>query len=479
MDFLAQVNTYFNHFSSVADVTTTESHPFLPNLDEEIVQEMLRKMGASSIAELFSDIPGEFTLKRKLAIPDGQPEATVRREVTRRLGTNKAGGESLCFLGGGVWPHYIPAAVESILSRQEFYTSYTPYQPEISQGMLQALFEYQSLMCDLLGMQACNSSMYDWASAAAEAVRMAARVKARDVFLVAESVGPQRLEVIRTYVEPTGLTVKTVPFDRRTGKLDQDALSASLSGEVAGVYLESPNFFGVIEEDVEGTMERVHRVGGLGVVGIDPMSLSVLRNPGSYSADVVVGEGQPLGIPMNFGGPHVGIFAVREMSLARSMPGRLIGMSTTKEGNERAFCMVLQTREQHIRREHASSNICTNQALLALAAACYLSLLGRNGFSNLGEVILGNSHYAAERLGEVEGVVSPLFEGPFFKEFAVGYERARAADVYEKLGEKGIMAGYPLTKHYPGIGEAGGYCVTEVHSSDDISRLEQALREGV
>jgi len=458
-------------------MTSIEPHPFLPNLDEEIVELMLKQAGASSIAELFSDIPSEFTLKRKLAIPEGQPEATVRREVTRRLARNAAGGDSLCFLGGGVWPHYIPAAVESILSRQEFYTSYTPYQPEISQGMLQALFEYQSLMCDILGMEVCNSSMYDWASASAEAARMVARVKGRNVFLVAESVGPQRLEVIRTYVEPMGLTIKTVAFDRRTGELDQTSVAASLGGDVAGIYLENPNFFGVVEEDVEGLMDQVHRIGGLGVVGVDPMSLSILRNPGSYNADVVVGEGQPLGIPMNFGGPHVGIFAVREMSLARSMPGRLIGMSTTKDGGEKAFCMVLQTREQHIRREHASSNICTNQALLALATACYLSLLGRNGFSHLGEVILANSHYAAERLGEVGGLKSPLFEGPFFKEFVVGYERAKAKDVYEKLGLRGIMAGYPLTRHFSGIGEAGGYCVTEVHSSDDIMRLEQALKE--
>ncbi len=460
-------------------MTTSEPHPFLPNLDEEIVQEMLKKIGASSVSDLFSDIPSEFTLKRRLGIPEGQPEASVRREVTKRLGTNRAGGDALCFLGGGVWPHYIPAAVESILSRQEFYTSYTPYQPEISQGMLQALFEYQSLMCDLLGMQACNSSMYDWASASAEAVRMAVRVKGRKNFLVAESIGPQRLGVIKTYVEPMGLSLKTVPFDRKTGEIDQDALSKALGDDVAGVYFENPNFFGVIEKGAEAVVDGVHRVGGLGVVGLDPMSLSILRNPGSYNADVAVGECQPLGIPMNFGGPHAGIFAVKDMSLARSMPGRLIGMTTTKAGNEKAFCMVLQTREQHIRRENASSNICTNQALLALAAGCYLSLLGRNGFSRLGETILGNSHYAAERIAEVKGVRSPLFGGHFFKEFAVGYERADAKDVYERLGARGIMAGYPLTKHFPGIGEAGGYCVTEVHASEDISRLVRALQEVV
>ncbi len=454
-------------------------HPFLPNLDEEIVKEMLKRVGASSISELFSDIPAELALKRRLAIPEGQPEAVVRKDVSRRLSRNSTPPSALCFLGGGVWPHYIPAAVESIVSRQEFYTSYTPYQPEISQGILQALFEYQSLMCDLLGMQACNSSMYDWASSAAEAVRMAARVKNRDVFLVAESIGPQRLGVIKTYIEPMGLALRTVKFDRTTGELDRKSLDECLGPDVAGIYFENPNFFGVIEEGAEEALEKVHRAGGLGVVGVDPMSLSVLREPGSYGADVVVGEGQPLGISMNFGGPHLGIFAVREMSLARSMPGRMIGMTTTREGAERAYCMVLQTREQHIRREHASSNICTNQALLAVAAASYLSLLGKNGFARLGEVILGNSHYAAEMIGEVDGVESPLFEGPFFKEFAVRYRASKASDVHRKLSERGILGGYPLTREFPGIGEAGGYCVTEVHSSDDISQLVGALREAV
>jgi glycine dehydrogenase subunit 1 len=452
-------------------------HPFLPNLDEEAVKEMLKRVGVSSVAELFSDIPAEFALKQKLAIPEGQPEATVRREVTKRLSQNVTPPNALCFLGGGVWPHYIPAAVESIISRQEFYTSYTPYQPEISQGILQALFEYQSLMCDLLGMQACNSSMYDWASSAAEAVRMAARVKDRDVFLIAENIGPQRREVIETYIEPTGLALRTVKFDRRTGGLDQKSLDENLGREVAGIYFENPNFFGVIEEGAADAVEKVHRAGGLGVVGVDPASLSVLKEPGSYGADVVVGEGQPLGIPMNFGGPHLGIFAVREMSLARSMPGRMIGMTTTKDGSERAYCMVLQTREQHIRREHASSNICTNQALLALAAASYLSLLGKDGFARLGEVILGNSHYAAEKMAEVDGVESPLFEGPFFKEFAVRYKNSNAEEVHRRLARKGILGGYPLTREFSGIGEAGGYCVTEVHSSDDISQLVGALRE--
>ena len=459
-----------------------EAHPFLPNLEDETIERMLKQVKASSIADLFSDIPEGLRLKRKLAIPDGQGEAMVRRELHARLGKNKTPPDQLCFLGGGVYPHYIPAAVDSILSRQEFYTAYTPYQPEISQGMLQALFEYQSMMCDLLGMQVCNSSMYDWASAAGEAVRMAARVKNRGTVLVAKSVGEGRLEVIKTYAEPMGVKLQPVEFDSKSGGIDLASLKSELAaagGDVAALYLENPNVFGVIEEQVDGAVEMVHAAGGLVIAGANPISLSVLRDPGSYGADVAVGEGQPLGVPMNFGGPHMGIFAVKDIGLARSMPGRLIGMTTTKEGSEKAFCMVLQTREQHIRREAATSNICTNQALLALAAAAYMSLLGKNGFKKLGEVNLANSHYAAERIGELHGVRAPLFTGPFFGEFTVGYERRKSPWVFSELAKRGVMGGYPLTQHFTQIGEAGSFCVTEVHSSADIGRLVDALGEVV
>ncbi|HUI01564.1 MAG TPA: aminomethyl-transferring glycine dehydrogenase subunit GcvPA [Nitrososphaerales archaeon] len=459
-----------------------EAHPFLPNLEDETIQKMLRQVKAGSIADLFSDIPEQLRLGRKLAIPKGEGEAVVRKEMTARLAKNKTPPESLCFLGGGVYPHYIPAAVDSILSRQEFYTAYTPYQPEISQGMLQALFEYQSMMCDLTGMQVCNSSMYDWASAAGEAVRMAVRAKKRATILVSKSVGRGRLEVIETYAEPMGAKIQPVEFHTETGGIDLDSLRTKISradGDVAALYLENPNVFGVIEEGIDAAVEMVHAAGGLAVVGVNPISLSVLREPGSYGADVAVGEGQPLGVPMNFGGPHMGIFAVKDVGLARSMPGRLIGMTTTKDGREKAFCMVLQTREQHIRREAATSNICTNQALLALAAAAYMSLLGKNGFRKLGEVNLANSHYAAEKIGELHGVKAPLFSGPFFGEFTVGYQRRKASWVFAELAKRGVMGGYPLAEHFEQIGEAGAFCVTEVHSSDEIRRLVDALGEVV
>jgi glycine cleavage system P protein (glycine dehydrogenase) subunit 1 len=453
-------------------------HPLLPNLDESLVSKMLERAGAASVDELFSDIPQGVRLSRRLKLPKGASEYEVRRDVMERLGSNKTPPEALCFLGGGVWPHYVPAAVESITSRQEFYTAYTPYQAEVSQGMLQSLFEYQSLMCDLLGMEACNSSLYDWASAAGEAVRMAARVTGRDRVLIAGNIGPQRLSVIRTYTEPLGLHLEAVAFDRASGALDADDLRRKLSEDVACAYIENPNYFGVLEAGIADVVDSVHAAGGLAVVGVDPISLSLVRPPGGYGADVVVGEGQPLGIAMNYGGPHLGIFAVKDVKLARSMPGRLIGLtSAVSDPSRKAFAMVLQAREQHIRREAATSNVCTNQSLMALAAASYLALLGKDGFRKLGEAVISNSHYAAKRLSKLKGVASPHFKGAFFKEFVVSYKKATAESVYRRLARKGILGGYPLDRAF-GLGaEAGLYCVTEVHNHSDVERLAQALEE--
>ena len=455
-------------------------HPLLPNLDDSLVAQMLQKAGASSVDELFSDIPPGVRLNRKLRLPSGASEYEVRREVQAKLSRNMTPPGSLCFLGGGVWPHYVPAAVESITARQEFYTSYTPYQAEVSQGMLQALFEYQSLMCELLGMEACNSSLYDWASAAGEAVRMAARVTGRKKALIAANAGPQRRAVIRTYTEPLGLELEPVAFDKKRGTLDAADLASKLTQDVACLYVENPNYFGVIEDGVPSLVEMVHGAGALAIAGVDPISLSLVKEPGSYGADVAVGEGQPLGIAMNYGGPHLGIFSVRDMKLARSMPGRLIGITTTvADPSRKAFAMVLQAREQHIRREAATSNVCTNQSLMAVAAASYLSLLGKGGFRKLGEAVISNAHYAAQRLSRLKGVKAPHYSGAFFKEFVVSYREAKAKAVFGKLAKRGVLAGYPLERSFGLDAEAGLYCVTEVHTSDDIERLAAALGEAV
>lgn len=440
----------------------------------------MRRIGAKAIDELFSDIPVGVRLRRPLRIPDGESEYTVRRDIQNKLSANATPPRALCFLGGGVWPHYVPAVVESITSRQEFYTSYTPYQAEVSQGMLQSLFEYQSLMCDLLGMEACNSSMYDWASAVGEAVRMAVRVTGRNTVLVGANAGPRRIAVMNSYIEPLGMKVEPVTFDRATGAIELEDLKRKLSNDVAALYFENPNYLGVIEEGSDEVISAVHEHGGLAIVGVDPISLSLVREPGSYGADVVVGEGQPLGIPMNYGGPHLGILAVREMRLARNMPGRLIGITTSvADPSQKAFAMVLQTREQHIRREAATSNICTNQALMTVAAASYLALLGRSGFRQLGESVISNSHYAAKRLSRIRGLKSPLFRGPFFKEFAVEYPRGTAEGVYRRLARRGVLGGYPLERGF-GLGSrAALFCVTEVHTSEDIERLADSLEEAI
>lgn len=455
-------------------------HPLLPNLDESLVRAMLERVGAGSVDELFADIPDKVRLRRGLRIPEAKSEYEIRREIGGMLAKNDTPPRSLCFLGGGVWPHYVPAAVESITSRQEFYTSYTPYQAEISQGMLQALFEYQSLMCELLGMEACNSSLYDWASAAGEAVRMASRVTGRKKALIAGSVGPQRRRVIDTYTGPMGIRIETVAFDKSRGTLDEEDLSRKLDGDVACLYFENPNCFGVLEVGADEVATKVHGSGGLVIAGVDPVSLSLVREPGSYGADVVVGEGQPLGIPMNYGGPHLGIFAVKDMKLARSMPGRLIGITTpVADPERRAFAMVLQAREQHIRREGATSNVCTNQSLMAVAAASYLSLLGKDGFRKLGESVISNSHYAARRLSKVKGVTVPHFDGPFFKEFVVSYKKAKADRVFHRLAKGGVLAGSPVERSTGIEAEAGLFCVTEVHTRDDIETLATALEGAV
>jgi glycine dehydrogenase subunit 1 len=457
---------------------THPHHPLLPNLDEGMVSQMLSKIGAASIDELFSDIPETVRLKRPLRIPDGATEYAVRREISERLSANKTPPRALCFLGGGVWPHYVPAAVESITARQEFYTAYTPYQAEISQGMLQALFEYQSLMCDLLGMEACNSSLYDWASAAGESVRMASRVTGRKRALIGANVGPQRRAVIQTYTEPAGIELDTVRFDKAKGTLDAADLKSKATG-AACLYFENPNYFGVIEDGAEELASVVHAAGGLAVAGVDPISLSIVKEPGAYGADVAVGEGQPLGLAMNYGGPHLGIFGVKDMKLARNMPGRLIGATTTMKTGERAFAMVLQAREQHIRREAATSNVCTNQSLMAVAAASYLSLMGKEGLRKLGMSVISNSHYAAERLSRVGGVTSPHFTGSFFKEFVVSYSKAKAGAVFGRLADLGVLGGYPLDSAF-GLGkEAASFCVTEVHTKADIERLAGALKEAL
>jgi len=440
----------------------------------------MREIGIRDIEELYADVPQKFRLKRRLNLPKPQPEHGVRRKVEALLSENRNRLDMSIFLGAGCWPHYVPAVVDAIVQRTEFLTSYTPYQPEVSQGMLQAMFEYQSMICEITAMDVANSSMYDWASSLGEAVRMAVRLNNRNEVLVPRIIHPERLATLQTYVEPLGLRIKSVGYNPKTGLLSLDELKHQCSIKTTAVYVENPSYLGSIETQVEEIAEITHYKGALFIVGVDPISLGVLKPPGEYGADIVVGEGQPLGNHMNYGGPLLGLFACRgEMELVRQMPGRVIGMTTTLDGSKNGFCMALQTREQHIRRERATSNICTNEALCALASAAYLALLGPQGLRELGKTIMVKARYAMQLLSEISEVKAPIFESPHFKEFTVNFDKAgkTVKSVHQRLLKRHqIQGGKDVSREFPELGETALYCVTEVHSEDEIEHLALALK---
>ncbi|MGC9209798.1 MAG: aminomethyl-transferring glycine dehydrogenase subunit GcvPA [Acidilobus sp.] len=458
-------------------------HPWIPNSSPHIKSEMLRVIGVSSVDELYSDIPREVLIDEKrwnsLKIGAGKPLSEV--EVSRRLEGLLSQLRTLKappFAGGGVWPHYVPPAVRSIVERGEFLTAYTPYQPEISQGLLQALFEYQSLMADLLAMDVVNASMYDWGSALGEAALLAVRVKGVRRVLVPLTINPFHLEALTAYTWAQDIEIEKFSVDMETGYADIEDLKARLERKAAAVYIEYPSTFtGVVDVNAKAIGEVAHEKGSLFIVGVNPIAMGLYKPPGELNADIAVGDGQPLGLGLNLGGSTLGIFAVRwDGELVKQMPGRLIGMTQDSDGR-RAFTMILQTREQHIRRSKATSNITTNAALNAIAAAVYMSLLGRRGLRELAEAIWYRAHYAAKALSRINGVASPALKGEFFGDFIVSlpynYER-----LWLKILEMGYMAGLPLRRYVSWAPEGWGLLsFTEVHSKEDIDALASAFRE--
>ena len=457
----------------------SKPHPYLPNSVPEIREKMMEEIGIRSIDDLYSDIPEELRFDRVLDIPGPKTEAEVREEVSDLLEKNWS---LRCppFLGGGVWPHYVPVVVDEVVRRAEFLTSYTPYQPEITQGMLQAIFEYQSLISELVGLEVANASMYDWASALGEAARMAKRLTRKDSIVVPNLISPSRLAVLRAYAEPAGISIDHVDYDKTTGQLDLEDLKEKMDEDTAAVYVENPSYLGFLEEGVEGIAEVAHDSDALFIVGVDPISLGLIKPPGEYEADIVIGEGQPLGNHMNYGGPLLGIFACRnDPKMIRQMPGRLIGLTQTLEGARRGFTMTLQTREQHIRREKATSNICSNQSLCAVAGAVHLSLLGPQGVRELSEVVASRARYAMRRIGELPGVRAPLFNSFHFKEFTVRFNYKTFDEVNRVLLDQRLHGGKSLVREFPELGETALYCVTEMHTKKHIDRLVSALGEAL
>jgi len=440
---------------------------------------MMRQVGIKALDELYADIPKKLMLKRKLNLPQAMPEQQVKQHIETLLSKDKNARSMPTFLGGGCWPHYTPAAVDSIVQRSEFITSYTPYQPEISQGMLQALFEYQSMICELVGMDVANSSLYDWASALGEAVRMSVRINNRDEVVVPKLIHPERYATLETYVEPLKMRIRRARYHSETGLLDLENLKEQVSDKTAAVYVENPSYLGFIESQVKAIAEIAHDNGALFIAGVDPTSLGVLKAPGEYGADIVIGEGQPLGNHMNYGGPLLGLFACKgEMELIRQMPGRVIGMTTTLKRDKTGFCMALQTREQHIRRERATSNICTNEALCAVASAAYLAMLGPEGLKEMGESVMMRAEYAMRKLSQIQGVRAPLFKSPHFKEFTVNFDKTgkRVHSIHQSLlRQRGVHGGKNVSNEFPELGQTALYCVTEVHSKKDVDLLAQGL----
>ncbi len=458
-------------------------HYWIPNSSRKVRQEMLRETGVNDIEEFFKDIPEQLRLKRELRVGFGRPllEHEARRKFLEILSKNKFTGFAdthRVFLGGGVCVHYVPSVVKAIVSRAEFYTAYTPYQPEINQGILQAFFEYQSLMAELYGVDIVNASMYNVSTAAAEAVRMALRVKrGRKRILIASSAHPEIKEVIRTWVKGLNARLEEIPYGREDGELDINALHSKLSNDVAAVYVESPNFFGIIERKLCDIIELAHDVGGLAIVNANPLSLGIFKAPGDLGADIVVGDAQPLGVGLNYGGPSAGILGIQDRrELLRQLPGRLVGMTKTVDGSENGFMLILQTREQHIRRERATSNITTNSGLEAIAAAVYVSLLGAKGLRRLGEALLGRTTYFLETLRKRSVEATPLFEkGLYFREVTISFKGKDAKDVVSQLERHGIYVGPPLSRFYDAMHDCSLLCLTELHSKEDIDELVSKL----
>ena len=431
---------------------------------------MLEAIGLGSADELFDSIPEDLRLKRPLNTPAALSEIELL-DLFEQMGARNAGARRISFMGGGAYSHYIPTIVDHILSRSEFFTAYTPYQPEISQGTLQVIFEFQTLVCQLTGMEVANASMYDGSTALAEAVLMAERVTKRSKVVASTATHPQYLEVVRTYVQHAGIHLELVPFDERTGQSWQ-ALAAAIDNETAALVVQSPNFFGCIE-DLSALADAAHAKGALLIVAVtEAMSFGLLKSPGACGADIVVAEGQSFGVPLSFGGPYVGLFATRE-KYARQIPGRLVGEAYDKKGR-RGFVLTLATREQHIRREKATSNICTNEGLIALAATVYLETMGRRGVQEAAHQCAQKAAYAARAISKLSGYSLP-FTAPYFNEFVVRGP-GRAVDLLSRLGkEKAIDGGLALSRFMPDRPNDFLVCVTEVNSRAQIDALVEGL----
>ncbi|MGJ7921342.1 aminomethyl-transferring glycine dehydrogenase subunit GcvPA [Neobacillus sp. LXY-4] len=441
-------------------------HRYLPMTDND-KKEMLSTIGVNSVSELFNDIPEPVRFTGEYQIKPAKSEPSLLKELSRLAGKNADLKSYTSFLGAGVYDHYIPTIVDHVISRSEFYTAYTPYQPEISQGELQAIFEFQTMICELTGMDVANSSMYDGGTALAEAAMLSAGQTKRKKVLVSSAVHPEAKDVLKTYAKGQYIEVVEIPYHE--GVTDLAALKELVSEEVAAFIVQYPNFFGQIEplKEIE---EIVHSQKSMFVVSSNPLSLGALTPPGKFGADIVVGDAQPFGIPTAFGGPHCGFFAVTN-KLMRKVPGRLVGQTLDDQGR-RGFVLTLQAREQHIRRDKATSNICSNQALNALAASVAMTALGKQGVKEMALANIQKAHYAKKSLSEAGFEMA--FNGPSFNEFVIKLNKS-VKTVNQKLLEQGIIGGYDLGRDYPELSGHMLIAVTELRSKEEIDIFVREL----
>lgn len=444
--------------------------PFIPHTDKE-TQEMLAAIGVSSIENLYDEIPSSLRIGDLKDIPAGLTEFELKRLLAKKLANDKIGS---CFIGAGAYEHHIPAAVAAIVSRGEFLTAYTPYQAEASQGNLQLIYEFQTMIASLMGLDAANASVYDGANALAEAILMAIRSnKNKDKkILIPRTVHPAYRRVVKDIVKQQGIEIIEIDFDKATGRTTVAALKPYENQNIAALVIPQPNFFGVLEE-VDRLTDWAHLQEALAIAVVNPIATSVLKEPGkwgNHGADIACGEGQPLGIPMSSGGPYFGFMSCK-MKYVRQMPGRIVGRTVDLEGKE-GFTLTMQAREQHIRRAKATSNICTNQGLMVTAATIYMSLLGAQGLQQ----VAGASHTGARMLQQKLGAT--LFDAPFFHEFVIGLEKP-VSEVVEFLERTGIQGGYDLSKDYPELGNALLICVTETKTEEDLQDYAEHFQKAI
>lgn len=444
--------------------------PYIKVTDSE-KQEMLQTLGVKDIDALFSDIPEPVKLKRELNLPEALSEMELVNYIKKIGKMNKTTDEIVSFLGAGVYNHYIPSVINHILLKPEFYTAYTPYQPEISQGTLQAIFEYQTMICEITGMDVSNASVYDGATATVEAMLMCCEHTKRTKVLYSGALHPETIDVLKTYAKYQN--IELVELALKNGITDVEDVKKQMSSEVASVIVQSPNYYGLIEY-AEEIGQIVHEdKKATFIMNVNPLSLGMLKSPGELGADVAVGDGQPLGISQGFGGPHLGFMAAKA-SFLRKLPGRIAGETVDTDG-KRAFVLTLQAREQHIRREKASSNICSNQALLALAASIYMVCVGKEGFKELSEQLIRKAHYLQRNLTKIQGV-SLHFAGPYFNEFVIDVPQ-NAKEIQEKLLKRGYFAGLLLDTCKNGFENSLMLAVTEKHTKDTLDEFAKALEE--